>query len=786
MAGRPQAACVNPVPQVPPWQRTEEREPCADFNLLRNPYFGDLHIHTYFSADAYIFGTRAGPREAYRFAKGESIPLADDNEAQTRSARIDRPLDFAAVTDHAEFFGEVQLCSTPGSLVYDDEMCRLLRQVEDPADRFLVTVRWLFPAGIPNPPSSHAFCSVPGVDCDAAAVSVWQEMQAAAEEAYDRSSACTFTSFNGYEHTPSPLGRHLHRNIIFRNHHVPAFAASQLETHAGGVPQGVWSVIEAECLDAGQGCDAVIIPHNSNLSGGQQFLDPTDAAEAQRRQDREPLVEIHQQKGNAECRFDRLAALGVQTEDELCTFEQLEVAHEGPGEPPPPIEQYAARNMVRNTLKDGLLLEEALGVNPFQLGFVGGTDTHNATGGNTEESGWEGGQGNEDSSPQRQISGEVRTNPGGLAVVWAEENSRDAIFSALRRREAYATSGTRPLVRFFGGSLAGVTCNDADLVENAYRGGTPMGGELGPIRGDASPRFAVLALKDPGTAARPGTDLQRIQIVKGWIDANGEAREKVFDVAGNAHNGASVDPATCAPRGEGSRELCAIWEDAEFDRSQRAFYYARVLENPTCRWSTLVCKNAGVDPFSRDCATQAAMAGATLANCCLTVEGDRLIEPVIQERAWTSPIWYRPESIASAEGAVEFGSRPGTDVLRLAIRLGTVSPEFDLEKADLTVSLADDDEIFRATIPAGTMRPTENPGGFDLRGATEAKTLSSATFEIEPNGEGVLTLLTNELDLSGADRTDHMVTVALRIGTYRSSQTRLWQAGENRLAPVAE
>src|SRR5512139_1701534 len=148
-------------------------------------------------------------------------------------------------------------------------MCRLLRQVEDPADRFVVTVRWLFPAGIPNPPSSHAFCSVPGVDCDAEAVSVWQEMQAAAEEAYDRSSACTFTSFNGYEHTPSPLGRHLHRNIIFRNQHVPAFAASQLETHTGGVPQGVWSAVEADCLDAGQGCDAVIIPHNSNLSGGQ-------------------------------------------------------------------------------------------------------------------------------------------------------------------------------------------------------------------------------------------------------------------------------------------------------------------------------------------------------------------------------------------------------------------------------------------------------------------------------------------------------------------------------------
>src|SRR5262245_15725752 len=195
---------------TPPWRQTESREPCASFDPLRNPYFGDLHIHTRFSADAYIFGTRVGPPDAYAFARGAAIPLTDDDEQQTRSARIDRPLDFAAVTDHSEFFGEVLLCDTPGSLVYDTHQCELLRQVDSPDQQFLPTVAWLFPAGIPNP-THHAFCTDPGVDCGAAAVSVWQQMQAAAEGAYDRTAACSFTSFLGYEYTASPLGAHLHR-----------------------------------------------------------------------------------------------------------------------------------------------------------------------------------------------------------------------------------------------------------------------------------------------------------------------------------------------------------------------------------------------------------------------------------------------------------------------------------------------------------------------------------------------------------------------------------------------
>ncbi len=763
-----------------PWQRTEEREPCLDFTILRNPYFGDLHIHTSFSADAYIFGTRVGPRSAYEFVRGKAIPMTDDDEEQTRSAQIDRPIDFAAVADHAEWLGETQLCSTPDSPVYDVSLCELLRQAEAPEDQFLVTVQWQFPAGAPDPPPSLPFCDLPGVDCDAAAVSAWQEIQAAADEAYDRSAACTFTSFVGYEHTDTPLGRHVHRNVIFRNDRVPEFAASRLETYSDGSPQGVWLAIERDCLNAGQGCDAVIIPHNSNLSGGQQWLDPADAAEARRRQHREPLVEIHQVKGNSECRFDRLAGLGVDTEDELCTFEQRLVAHEFPFEPPPPIDQYPRRNMVRNTLKDGLLFEEILGVNPFKLGFVGDTDTHNANGGDTKERGWQGSMGNSDSSPARRIDN-IRDNPGGLTVVWAEENSRDAISAAFQRRETYATSGTRPVVRFFGGNLPDVDCGAADFVERAYKTATPMGGELGAVRGDASPRFAVLANKDPGTAEVPGTDLQRIQIVKGWVDASGQPQEKVFEVAGDPENGAGVDPATCAPVGRGARELCAVWEDPDFARSQRAFYYVRVLENPTCRWSTLLCKSIGVDPFSSECAAQAATAGEVFANCCLNEENDAFIEPVIQERAWASPIWYRPEAIASVEGAVQFGARPGTDVLDLAIQIGQVPPEFDLEKANLTVAATDNDEIFGVTFPAGAFRETQ-PGRFVYEDAAgRLSGVTTASVRIEPNGEGWIELRTGSMDLAAAERTDHMVTVQVAIGTYEAAHTRLWEAAASRL-----
>ena len=672
------------------------------------------------------------------------------------------------------------MCDTPSSSVYDSNQCQILRSAEPLDQQFKTTVAWLYTAGIPTLHPSHLpLCTEAGVDCAAATVSVWGDIQAAAEEAYDRTAACAFTSFVGYEYTASPLGRHLHRNIIFRNERVPPSVASYIETGAGGIPQGFWSAIEGTCLNAGTGCDAVIIPHNSNLSGGKQWLDPADADEALRRQTLEPLVELHQIKGNSECRFDRLARAGAGTADELCTFEQEKGADQLPGEEPPPIDRYPLRNMVRNTLKDGLAFEQKLGVNPFRLGFVGSTDNHDGAGGSVAESGWGGGQGDNDSSPARQIGDEVRTNPGGLAVAWAEENSRDAIFAALRRRETYATSGTRPVVRFFAGDLAGVKCGAASFVRDAYAGATPMGGELGAVRGGRSPRFAVWAAKDPGTADAPGTDLQRIQIVKGWVDARGRTHERVFEVAGDPKNGADVNPATCAPRGAGSRELCALWRDPTFRRRERAFYYARVLENPTCRWSTRVCKAAGVDPLSEDCGIDAVLAGAAFANCCLGPGNDPFMDPLVQERAWTSPIWYRPEAIERLGAKVRYGAQPGTDRLALRLVLGRVPKDLDPKRNDLELRVSDDDDILALTIPAGTLARAGR-GRFVL--ARPIGPVVKLSLVLGKHG-AVLQLATGPTDLSRADRVDHMVTVSLAAGTYRASQMRLWVLRDGGLAP---
>jgi len=754
--------------------------------MLRRPYFGDLHVHTRYSADAYIFGSRGSPRDVYAFAQGGEISLSDDAEEQTRTARIDRPLDFAAVTDHAEFFGEVDLCSTPGSLVYDEQLCQLLRRPEpDLVDRFTATVAWLFLVGIPDPPTEHVFCALPGVDCDAAAVSVWQDVQAAAEEAYDRTAACTFTTFIGYEHTPSPLGRHLHRNVIFRNDHVPAIALSHLETSQGGTPQGLWSAIETQCLGAGTGCDAVIIPHNPNLSEGGQFFDPADAAEAARRQVIEPLVEIHQVKGNSECRFDQLAFAGAGTEDELCTFEQDVVAHQGPDATQVPIGEYPQRNLVRNALKDGLAFEQTLGANPFRMGFAGSTDTHNANAGDVEEGTWPGIQGNDDSSPARKIDLGMRNNPGGLTAVWAEENARDALFEGLKRRETYATSGTRPVLRFFAGTLDGVECGNDDFLARAYATGTPMGGEIGPVHGERSPRFAVWAQKDAGTAAQPGTDLQRLQIVKGWVDAGGITHEAVVDVAGDAANGAGVDPATCEPVGAGAAELCTVWEDPDFDRTERAFYYVRLLENPTCRWSTLVCRESGVDPFSPSCATQALAAGEAFENCCRGEGNDAFLSPIVQERAWSSPVWYRPEGVARVAGKVRFGKRTGRDTVDLRIAFGT-GAALDPDAADLVVRVRDDEEIFAVTVPAGTLAQTK-PGKFVYR--RKAGTLPGVralAVTLRGRSGARLRLTTEALDLSHVERTDHLVDVQLANGTFRPALPRLWEMRGRTLGTAAD
>ena len=286
-------------------------------------------------------------------------------------------------------------------------------------------------------------------------------------------------------------------------------------------------------------------------------------------------------------------------------------------------------SMVREALKSGLVQQTKLGVNPLKFGIVASSDTHLGAPGLVEEANAKG-HGGAGVRSTRGLPDDLEFNPGGLAVLWAEENSRDALFDAMQRREAYGTSGTRPVVRFFGGwDFDAALCKGADFAKQGYARGVPMGGDLKKGAAGKAPTFAVWALQDPGTKAMPGTPLAQIQIVKGWVEG-GQARETVVDVV-SAKGRGSVDPKTCTTSGQGADQLCRVWKDDHFDPKQHAFYYARVLENPTCRWSQRLCVEAGVDCAKPETVTPG------YEGCC---RPDHV--KTIQERAWTSPIWYTP------------------------------------------------------------------------------------------------------------------------------------------------
>jgi len=581
-------------------------------------------VHTAFSFDGWGQGTRGTPRDAYRFAKGHAIGIQpyDAKGQPLRRVQLRRPLDFTLVSDHAELLGETRICDTKGLPGHDSFVCRLNRRFPK-LGYALVNSQYASRA-----PRRMSFCGENAADCLTAESLAWRAIRDAAEEAYDRTPACRFTSFVGYEWSGMPDGNNLHRNVVFRNAVVPARPANSIEQPT---VEELWTRLEEDCLDAGSGCEALAIPHNSNVSGGLMFRDvrsdgvPLSRADAERRAARERLLEVTQHKGDSECR-----AGGA---DELCGYEKLpytrmdQMASERMWTPPAPL-SYA-----REALIEGLRLGQRLGANPFAFGLVGATDTHLATPGLVDEDRFVGHAAGTVNARLAipPLPDRLDFNPGGLAVLWAEENSRDALFEAMQRREAYGTSGPRIQVRFFGGFAYGADlCAASDFVAQGYARGVPMGGDLPAAPAGAAPRFAVWALADPGTLDRAGTRLQRIQIVKGWIE-NGEPREAVFDVAGAAENGAGVDPLTCSPTGPGAGQLCTVWADSSFDPEAPALWYARVVENPSCRWNAWACLEARVD-----CADPAGVPGG-FEPCC-----DASVPQTIQERAWTSPIWYTP------------------------------------------------------------------------------------------------------------------------------------------------
>ncbi|MEY3018853.1 MAG: hypothetical protein RL336_1988 [Pseudomonadota bacterium] len=637
-------------------QYSEERQPCRHYEPNKQALFGDLHVHTSLSFDAYVSSVRQRPDDAYRYAKGESISVPGADGTSSLKAQISRPLDFTAVTDHSEFLGQINVCTEDATTAgYWWPHC-VMSRAKNLWVQLLAANWWTRLGGQLDHGHEESFACQLG-DCDSGEISYWGEIQRAAEHHYDRSDACEFTTFVGYEYTDAIEQKNMHRNVIFRNANVPNRPISTYDTGPGKYTL-LWQMLDSECLQGTEGCDVMSIPHNANLSGGLMFPNPGSDQERRDRLRFEPVVEITQHKGSSECRFDRLAGRGLFTEDELCDFEQVPADNlkmmgtvngivRTEAANMVPLEKFGRRNMMRNVLKDGLVLEQQQGENPFKMGFIGSTDTHTATPGATEESPYKGHIGRRDSE-FRNVQDHFFANPGGHAVVWAEENSRDAIFDAIRRKETYATSGTRPLVRFFAGDYPDNLCQSNDALDTAYANGVPMGGNLT----SNNPTFFVVAQKDIGTEYLDGTDLQRIQIIKGWVDADGISHEKIYDVAGNANNGADVDPQSCAPRGQGFTELCQVWRDPDPSAGASSFYYARVIENPTCRWSTLQCKAAGVDPFSSSCQTQAAAAnqvavdtlgaeGNVYDKCCLDASNEAFYSPVIQERAWTSPIWVK-------------------------------------------------------------------------------------------------------------------------------------------------
>tara|TARA_B100000700_G_scaffold331460_1_gene464465 strand:- start:19563 stop:21638 length:2076 start_codon:yes stop_codon:yes gene_type:complete len=652
-------------------------EKTSGYNEDRNVYFGDLHVHTKHSFDAYIFGTTATPDDAYKYAKGGSIQHPLGYEMQLRE-----PLDFYAVTDHGFLMGNVEWWAdpnntTPGTEAFTNLNTPENRTVESIPRRgalFATQVRNLAAGGFNLMGTLQYWwtgdqarvISIYDVDKHRSA---WKDVIRSAQEHNDPGN---FTTFVAYEYTTSTTrsgenislftpdgtgpfeGGNLHRNVIFNGNRFTVEPFSRLDSLN---PEDLWTWMD-ELRD--QGVDTIAIPHNSNGSNGQMFeLEdwagyPVGNEYAEFRMRNEPLVEVTQVKGTS----DTHPLLSPN--DEWADFEIMDTRVGGTQWSKPD------GSYVRQAYLAGLTLQEEERGNPYKFGLVGASDTH--TGAiSDDESDFHSKIGILDGTSQargsvplsddqvklisdnddlagarliglKKIDDTYYSNPGfrqwsasGLAVVWAEENTRDSIFSAFRRKETYATSGSRIKLRFFGGeNLSQTPLSDKDLVTKAYSSGVPMGGDLTGL--EESPEFLVWAVRD----AR-GAPLQRIQIIKGFVenaigDPLGRPNEQVYDVAcsdglkvdPNTHrcpdNGANVNLTNCSISSNvGASELKTYWKDPDFDSSQKAFYYVRVLENPTCRWSTWDAIKNGTQPRPD-------------------------LHKTVQERAWSTPIWHTPEA----------------------------------------------------------------------------------------------------------------------------------------------
>ena len=584
----------------------EEREAAVKKNPLKDAYFGETHLHTSYSLDAFIGGARLSPDDAYRFAKGEKVTLSG------REHNIGKPLDFAAVTDHAEFIGEMLSAQVEDAKGYDNEQLvelRGLTSFDEQEAWFIKYVQGPARAGAMGHPLFWA-----GEETTSSA---WQMMVDTAQKHYEPG---VFTTLVGFEWTSAPNGGNMHRNVLFRDLVVPEVPISAIDTTD---EEKLWDWMEVQ---EANGSTLLAIPHNSNASKGFMFepVDnsgkPVDAAYSERRARYEPLIEMIQVKGNSE------VAASLWPADEFADFENAPSITMSSGR------TYEKPDFVRWAVIKGLAYQREFGANPYKLGFVGGTDSHNGTPGDVAETNYVGSHGAADKTIEERRTGEIvgwidsrDTSPGGLAGVWAPKNTRAAIYDALAARESFVTSGTRIRPRFFGGvDLSPKPSDPVALVQEGYGKGVPMGGTLTGL--GVPPTFTVHAMKDPD-----GANLDRIQIIKGWVDAQGEPQERIINVvwSGNRSSDANgglppvgntvdVEKATYT-NDIGMPQLIGSWTDDDFDPKQPALYYVRILEIPTPRWTTYDAVRNGL-PLLPD------------------------VPSTIQERAWTSPIWYTPKT----------------------------------------------------------------------------------------------------------------------------------------------
>jgi hypothetical protein len=617
-AGQPDPARLEKIfPNKPAYS------PYAGHDFPTRPFFGDTHLHTSFSMDAGAAGARLTPNDAYRFAKGEELTASSN-----QPVKLSRPLDFLVVADHSDGFGFFPLLmSGDPTLLATEQGKRWYDQIRGGQgmvaafDIIQSFSQNQLPQGFPLP-GTKAYRSA------------WNDVIKAAEAHNDPGR---FTAFIGYEWTSNAGGNNLHRNVIFRGNGEPARLVEPYTTLpplGSENPEDLWKWLEM--ASAKTGSELLAIAHNGNLSNGIMF--PTVEAFGKQldknyfttRAKWERLYEMTQMKGDGETHPF------LSPNDEFADFERWDKANLAVLAP-------HADNMfefeyARSALKNGLSLEARWGINPYKFGMIGSTDAHTGLAA-AEEDNFFGKTTASEPTPER-LHGTFMSAPkinvkimdwevsaSGYAAVWAKENTREAIFDAMQRRETYATTGPRMIVRFFGGwDFSATDAVNRMPAAVGYAKGVPMGGDLSRAPAGKSPSFIVAAMKDP-----IGANLDRIQVVKGWMDARGTLHEQVFDVAwGDAATrkpgangkvppvGSTVDVANATwTNSIGDPELITVWKDPDFDAKQRAFYYARVIEIPTPRWTAHDAKRFGIQPLP----------GTTMT---------------LQERAYTSPIWYTP------------------------------------------------------------------------------------------------------------------------------------------------